>query len=615
MRLRDVQEHQSENPMTPAEDQSPAAEYRRRRDDRRAALARQSTIEKSISALRLGSIVALGVVAWLSLQSALFSPVWSLLPVTVFIGLVIAHRLVLARCDKARRAEEIYEDGLARIEDRWIGRGKTGDTYSQNDHLYADDLDLFGDGSLFQLLATTRSRAGDECLASWLKQPADDVESVRRRQEAVAELRSRLDFRERLFSLSTEAADGLDSNTLAEWSRDEIRPPSSLLRVLLLLQAAAQVCAATGWAALGWGPTPLLVLLLVLSVGALVLRRRIRTATAGAAGAGRDLAQLRDVLSLIERESFSTPDLRSLQEQLLTEDVSPVVQIDRLRRLIDLLDSARNPIFVPIAILLVWTPQLSLALEAWRSRAGGRIWDWVQAAGRMEATAALATYAYENPDDPFPELDSGTAPVCEGTALGHPLLPKAVCVRNDLRLDGDIQALVISGSNMSGKSTYLRTVGINIVMALAGAPVRAQHMRLSLLAIGASIQIRDSLQAGHSRFYREILRVRDILELTSGPQTTLFLLDEILHGTNSHDRRIGAKAIVRSLLGRGAIGLMTTHDLALAEICDDPAVKGRNVHFEDEIADGEMTFDYKLREGVVEKSNAIELMRQIGLEV
>lgn len=601
--------------MTPAADQSPAAEYERRRSDRRAALARQSTIEKMISGLRLGSIVVLAVVAWLSLQSALFSLAWTLLPLTLFLVLVAYHRVVLARCEKARRAEEIYEDGLARIEDHWIGRGKTGEAYSQDDHLYADDLDLFGNGSLFQLLATTRSRAGDDCLASWLTQPPEDVGTVRSRQEAVAELRPRLDFRERLSSLSSDAMDGLDSDTLADWSRDEIRPAPPLLRLLLLLQAAAQVCAAIGWAALGWGPTPLLALLLVQTVGALVLRRRIREAAAGATGAGRDLAQLREVLSLIEREEFSSPGLRSLQDHLLTEDVSPAVQIDRLRRLIDLLDSARNPIFVPFAILLVWTPQLSLALEAWRSHAGKKIQDWVEAAGQMEALAALATYAYENSDDPFPELDETATPVCEGVALGHPLIPKAACVRNDLRLDGDLQVLVISGSNMSGKSTYLRTVGINTVLALAGAPVRAERMRLSLLAIGASIQIRDSLQEGHSRFYREILRMRDILELASGPQPTLFLLDEILHGTNSHDRRIGAQAIVRSLLGHGAIGLVTTHDLALASIGDDSAVASKNKHFEDEIAGGEMSFDYRLREGVVEKSNAIELMRQVGLDV
>ena len=559
-------------------------------------------------------MVVLGVVAWLSLQSGLFSPRWSLLPLAAFVVLIGIHRRILGRCEAARRLAQIYEDGLARIEDRWHGQGKPGSQYLDEAHLYAGDLDIFGEGSLFQLLATTQSRAGDDHLAAWLQAPAGGPSEIRRRQAAVEELRLKLDLREQLQSRNRDAAEGLDSDSLAEWSDEDVAEPSKILRSSLALLAAAQLAATVGWAGLDWGFRPLLVLLFLHSVAALALRNRMKASVRGAQGAGRDLAQLRQVLAKIQSETFKCEALVELQRDLRAGSGSPAEEIDRLRRLIDLLDSARNPMFSPIAILLVWTPQLSLGLEAWRARTGLRIREWVEAAGRLEALLALATYAYEHPDDPFPEIDEGSTPLLVGESLGHPLIGADDSVRNDVRLDSQRQTLVISGSNMSGKSTYLRTVGVNTVLALSGAPVRARKLRVSVLAVGASIQIRDSLQLGHSRFYKEILRARAILRLADD-HSTLFLLDEILHGTNSHDRRIGAQAIVRSLLERRAIGLVTTHDLALAAICEDTEVAGENVHFEDEITDGKMHFDYRLRPGVVEKSNAIELMRQVGLEI
>jgi DNA mismatch repair ATPase MutS len=184
-----------------------------------------------------------------------------------------------------------------------------------------------------------------------------------------------------------------------------------------------------------------------------------------------------------------------------------------------------------------------------------------------------------------------------------------------LTLGGERQVLVVSGSNMSGKSTMLRTVGISAVLALAGAPVRARRLRLTPLAIGATLRIQDSLQAGRSRFFAEITRVRQLVDLSRGPLPLLFLLDEVFHGTNSHDRRVGAAAVVRGLIERGAIGLVTTHDLALTSIVERLAPHAENVHFEDQFENGAMHFDYRMREGVVRHSNALALMRAVGLEV
>ncbi len=267
-------------------------------------------------------------------------------------------------------------------------------------------------------------------------------------------------------------------------------------------------------------------------------------------------------------------------------------------------------------VFILWTPHWALAVEEWRRRSGAVVRRWLTAVGEMEALCSLASHAYENPGDPYPEITAGP-PALEAAGIGHPLIPADRLVRNDVCLGGGDgpRVLVVSGSNMSGKSTMLRTLGVNCVLAQAGAPVRARRLSLSPLSVGASIRLIDSLQEGVSRFYAEILRLRQILDLTEGGRPVLFLIDEVLHGTNSHDRRIGAEALVRGLVERGAIGLITTHDLALAEITGVLGARAANVHFEDHIENGQIHFDYLMRPGVVRKSNAIELMRQVGLEI
>jgi DNA mismatch repair ATPase MutS len=288
--------------------------------------------------------------------------------------------------------------------------------------------------------------------------------------------------------------------------------------------------------------------------------------------------------------------------------------IARLRTLVDLINSRHN---IAVRILdapLMYSVQVAFAAEHWREAHGSALRLWVNTIGEMEALLSLATYSFEHPADPFPEFAGGAASF-EGEELGHPLVPATLCVRNDVSIRGETRVLLVSGSNMSGKSTLLRAVGMNVVLAMAGAPVRARRLRLTPLRVGASIRVNDSLQEGSSRFYAEIMRLRQIFDFAGGNPPLLFLLDELLQGTNSNDRRIGAEGIVRALVNRGAIGLVSTHDLALTDIGGSVAGRLRNVHFQDELANGRMTFDYKLRDGVVTKSNGLELMRSIGLDV
>jgi DNA mismatch repair ATPase MutS len=278
------------------------------------------------------------------------------------------------------------------------------------------------------------------------------------------------------------------------------------------------------------------------------------------------------------------------------------------------LQSVRNELIKALAGLILWKAHCAFALEDWRERWGKEIPRWLDAVGEIEALGALAMYAYENPADPFPEILDGDARF-EGEQLGHPLLARRTCVRNDVTLGAAPRVLIVSGSNMSGKSTLLRTIGVNATLALAGAPVRAKRLALTPLALGATIRVQDSLQAGMSRFYAEISRIKQLTEIAAGPRPLLFLLEEVLAGTNSQDRKTGAELLVREFLRRKAIGLVTTHDLALASAADALGGAASNVHFEDQLVDGKLSFDYILRPGVVTRSNALALMKAIGLPV
>ena len=590
-----------------------AVEYPRRLARRRAEAVRLARLERRISNSRLAVFLAGGALALVAFDTQWLSRWWIAVPVGVFAALVVVHDRVINQRRQADRAVLFYERGMARLQHRWMGSGEAGERFVDAAHPYAADLDVFGSGSLFELLCTARTRAGEATLAAWLQAPAPP-EVVRARQAAVDELRLRLDWREALALLGSDVRAGVNAEALAAWGAAPPVLQSWLARVFAAGLVTVAAGAAVAWATTTIGPLPFLLAGIAESAFALWLRRRVAHVIAAAQHPDRDLALLAQLLERIEAERFGSSRLIALRAQLESDGKPPSHRIARLHRLIHLLDARKNQLFGPLAGVLLWATQLALAIEAWRAVTGPAIGRWLTAVGEIEALCALAGYAYEHPDDPFAELTEETT-CFDGDGLGHPLLPEAQCVRNDVHLGGALRVLVVSGSNMSGKSTLLRTVGVNAVLALAGAPVRARRLRLSPLTVGASIRILDSLQAGTSHFYAEIMRLRRLMDMAQGPLPLLFLLDEILHGTNSHDRGIGAEAVVRGFIARGTIGLVTTHDLALARVADALAPRAGNVHFEDHLEDGKMTFDYRMREGIVQKSNAVALMRAVGLEV
>jgi MutS domain V len=590
--------------------QDPHVEYSRKLEELRVRQSQYQHNHKLLgNTILVVALAAVIVAVWGLGTLAIF---WALIPAFVFVFLAIVHERVLLALRRCSRVREFYERGLARLENHWIGTGETGERFLDPSHPYSRDLDLFGKGSLFELLCTVRTRAGEEILANWLLEPASSAE-ISARQAAISELRSRLDLREDMAVLGENVRLGVRPDKLVAWAEGEPFFQSEMERLAATVLPAFWLLSLVVWALWGLGYPALLTTLVNLGFSYRA-RERIKKVVPPVEEAARDLTLLSEVLARLEGETFSAAKLVRLQARLQIQGVVPSRSIARLNRLVEFLESRRNPFVKTLDPFLLWTLQLAFAVDAWRKKFGSAVRRWLAAVGEMEALLSLACYAYENPTDVFPEFTED-GPCFEAEAFAHPLIPQGRAVRNDLRLGRELQLMIISGPNMAGKSTFVRAVGTNAVLALCGAPARARRLRLSHLAVTASICILDSLQGGISRFYAEITRLKQIADLATGSPPVLFLLDELLQGTNSQDRRIGAEAVVRALLGRGAIGLVTTHDLALAQIAERLGTHAVNMHFEDRLENGQLLFDYRLSPEIVQTSNALELMRLIGLEV
>lgn len=601
----------------------------RAREEAAKALERR---EAWIANARLG-VFLLAVAALVLVFVGPRLPWWVVLPpLATFVWLLVHHDGVIRRRDKARASFEYFKRALARLDGQWRGQGEAGEEFAEDRHPYAADLDLFGAGGLFELLCLARTKGGQESLAKWLLHPSD-CDEILARHDAIEDIRNDVDLREDLAVLAQDVRAHVYPKALNAWATAPAIAFSPWVRGVTTVVAAAGALTLPSFVAglfagaelmpppsavfLSWGTFPFAVALVVNLVVFYVTKHRVEAVTEAVDEPLRDLNLLIEVLTRLEEQTFRSERLRSLQNELWIDGVSASRCIRRLRRLASALDATQNQIFAPFAFVLLWRPHIAFLVESWRRKYGSHIPNWLESVGELEAISSLAGYAYEHPADPFPEIVED-GPQFDGAALRHPLLPG--CVPNDVRLerskvDAAAPAIyIVSGSNMSGKSTLLRTVGTNAVLALTGAPVAAARLTLSRLAVGATLRIQDSIQDGESRFYAEILRLKQVVDLTKEETPVLFLLDEILHGTNSHDRLLGGRAVVQGLNKAGAIGLVTTHDLALTEIVND-LDRAENVHFVDHLENGKLKFDYTLRRGVVDKSNALDLMRSIGLEI
>ena len=557
-------------------------------------------------------IAILTLAAAVSLRSHPVALASLLVPVAAFIILAVLQEKLLGSIRYRTRAISFYERGLARLHDRWAGNGETGERFLEPAHPYARDLDLFGRASLFEYLSSARTRAGEETLARWLLAAAPPGE-ILTRQAAVRELEVRVRFRERLFSTGETVRLGVHPEMLSAWGEGQPVLAQTRLRIIVSVLAILWILSLIAWAV--WDLPVLAMLMTVLNFGySHRLHARLEKAAGSLERAAQDLQLLAEVLALLEQEDISSARLVGIQSELRRDGASPSRAIAKLATIVDLLESRHSLFARPLDLVTFWSAQIVFVAERWQRQYGPAIRGWMAAVGEFEALTSLSAFAYEHPQHVFPVFVDA-APLFEAEALAHPLLPVDKAVPNDVTLDGAMQLIILSGPNMAGKSTFIRCIGVNAVLAQCGAPVRARSLRMSQLTVAASICILDSLAGGMSRFYAEIHRLKLIADLAQGPVPVLFLLDELLSGTNSHDRLIRTQFVLQNLVDQHAIGIVTTHDLALTQI---PAMLGEragNCHFEDRLEDGQLIFDYKLKPGIVQTSNALKLMRAIGLGV
>ena len=509
---------------------------------------------------------------------------------------------------------EFYEGGVSRLNNTWQGRGESGNELVRDSHLYQSDLNVLGIGSLFELLCTTRSGAGAERLASYLLDPVT-LEETRKRQEAVKELRDLPALREKMIRLNRDWLKDSIGRAFQEWNS---MPVLNVPKIISFFMAASS-CAMLVWGlavfakVLAWTQfMPFVVCLLVVQLmiaGTLLTRTRPQIRKLRLLN--NSLTVLLQGLELMECQHFQTPKLRSLVDRIREKRAS--LQVKRLERLIRAFDQREKDYFYLLSNLLAVGTQLVLAVDRWRGAHQEDFKGWLDAWADFEALHALAVYAVEHPKCTFPELVGDTT-VFEAKELGHPLLGEDVCIGNDFFLSAASPFYLISGSNMAGKSTLLRALGLNAILALAGGPVCARSARISGLRVCASIAINDSLLDGRSKFMAEVERLRETIYCSSQTKPVLFLIDEILSGTNSEDRRTAAEIVVATLIEGGAVGAVSTHDLALTDIASRCVPGGVLVYMASESTDDPLDFDYRLKAGVSRRSNAMAIVRMMGMD-
>jgi hypothetical protein len=547
---------------------------------------------------------------------------WGLvLAASLFLALVIWHSKVRARRRWAETLVRINEIALARLHRDWETLPPTGLGDPERGHPYAADLDVSGGASLFRLFTTITLPPGAEALRRWLLVPAPPAE-IRNRQEAVEELADRLDLRQTLEGKGRllETPDPVAIRCFLEWAEADPwlpRRPWILVgaRILPVFTGVLFVSYWMGWLS---GPWWFLGLALGLVFGT-HFRSEIHPLMEAASGGQERFGRYAAVLNLLLETPMAAPALKGLQEAVRSSPVGAEKELHRLARTVAWSDVRYSPMaHMPLQALFAWDVHALSWLERWKARSGSHARGWLEALGTLEALSALASLRGDHPDWCMPDILDVGEPILQAEELGHPLLPVDACVRNDVEIGPSGSFLFVTGSNMSGKSTLLRAVGINGVLAQAGGPVCAGSMKMAPVRIQTSMRTADSLAEGVSQYMAELNRIRQVVDeaRADGFGTVLFLLDEPLQGTNEAERRVAVQTILGHLLDAGAIGAVATHDLQL----DDTARLGkaaRSVHLEGRVREGEtgplITFDYQLKSGRATSTNALALLRAVGL--
>ncbi|HOQ01526.1 MAG TPA: DNA mismatch repair protein MutS [Acetivibrio clariflavus] len=535
----------------------------------------------------------------------------------IFVYLMIEHDKLF----KARLYPSIYvkinEDSLKRLDGDWESFQDSGKDFLDENHKYAYDLDIFGDRSLFQWINVANTYLGRKALSKLLLGYSKEPELIKKRQEAVKELAAELGWRQKFLAESLVVSEKIgDPQNLINWAKEkhELYEKPWLVIVVKLLPV---ITIPSLILAFNTDVVPYYIPGFLVLIQYLMLKYKSRERNEIFKISDRfskDIGVYRNMIKVFENKNFHSDLLKEIQSRMAGKTGKPAYeQINDLAKIIDSISSRHVPLYLIFNILTLWDYRNMIVLEKWKAASGKYLEAWLEGLGEVEALSSLAIIRHDNPDWAMPEINEDEISKFEALNIGHPLITSnRVC--NDLNFNSPVKVLLITGSNMSGKSTLLRTAGINLVLAYAGAPVCARDFRASVMDIHSCMRVSDNLGKSISSFYAELLRIKEILKEAKEGKRVFFLLDEIFKGTNSRDRHTGARVLIEELCKTKSIGMVSTHDF---ELCDleqkNPKIK--NYHFEEYYKDNKIYFDYKLRKGVSTTRNAIYLMRMAGIDI
>ena len=549
----------------------------------------------------------------------------ALVGIVGFLWMLKRHNAVRRTRDLNHHLAHVNGDEAARLNRKFV-RPETGESFINPTHPYSGDLDVFGKLSLFRLLNRTHTHEGTRQLANWLLAPAKP-ETIHFRQQAVTELLPQIDWRQTFEGLAyLNEAVSRPTISLKKWATAESNPVPGYLNITRFLMPLLTLAMLIGWLG-GWLPGwAVLASLAASGVLLNLVSERAKLVSEQTADITEALNTFRDLMAHAENVPGKSERLRAIRETLTSEHTTASVLVGQLSNLVQNFNFRRNPYFYLFVCLpVLWDVHYLIRLEQWRKQHGPHLERWFAALAEMEAINSLAGFAYAHPNYVQPDIVDNDQLTLDVRLAAHPLLVPGKGVANSLAMEGDGETILITGSNMSGKSTFLRTLGANTVLALAGAVVSAERFVVSPVRLFTSMRTQDSLEESTSSFYAELKRLQTLIRLSAEPNGSsgspipiLYFLDEILKGTNSADRHRGAEALIRQLHQTTASGFVSTHDLELGQLTNatgEPLDFVRNYHFQSDIYDGKLLFDYRLRDGICQSFNASQLMRSIGIDM
>ncbi len=537
--------------------------------------------------------------------------------VLIFIYLVVHHRKLKNLYQYISKLREVNESSVLRLEGKWIDFKDKGLEFRNENHGFSFDLDIFGQGSLFQWINRGKTSMGRKRLANLLTTTGQSSNTIIPRQDAIQELTKKSWWRHRLQAEANMIVrEDVEKEELISWA---VRRNTFFTKPAIVLIIRGLPIITISLLLLSYSiediPSYASLFLLIPQTGAIFFTYgRLSKEFDIVHRYHRSIEVYRRILKHFQKPKFSSEYLNKLKDKLANSDsINAVEQLRELEAILNRVANRKNLMFSPINVITLWDYQCMIDLENWKRKSGTQVEQWLEVVGEIEALSSLAAIGYDYPDWTVPIITHEPSTV-DVKAIGHPLLIKNR-VYNDVRIQDPSRILLITGSNMSGKSTLLRTIGINLVLAYSGAKVCAAYMKCSILELHTCMRVSDNLEKGISSFYGELLRIKEIVEESKEGKQVFFLLDEIFKGTNSYDRHIGAKTLIKQLYNNGAMGLVSTHDLELEVLEKESKGNIKNYHFQEDYENNKIHFDYKLRPGPSTTRNALYLIKMIGIDV